>query len=673
MSLRVVGPGGSSTTIIQNAVEVYGPKGDIELASSIPEGRYVIAGPSDLTGGGSFQSHSDVPPGDYTISYAAVEGYLAPPNETLTLADGGTLQFSGSYTSAADLVVDSVSFDDTVIYSEEVQIQLSGNLGNLGNQVISNVPCEVRIGSTADWDTATSLGTFTVPGPVTKGALSPWQGSFVAPNSLVPGSYYVAVRIDPSGTLAESIQFNNLWWSPTANLNMAGTVPLLPPTNIWASDGTYGDKVLVTWDASSGATHYRVYRRAVGSSIEPVGPWQSGTSFEDTTAVPGTTYAYWVRAGTQTPSGLIRSDYSISDSGYRVGLPTNVAATDGFFTDKVRVTWDASRGATHYRVYRRTIGTSVEAVTSWQTGRVFDDIDVVPGTVYAYWVRAAHNNNPGLSPTDFSEFPDSGYSALAPPTGLAASDGTLSNKVRVIWNASNGATHYQLYRRSPGTSVQPVSSWQTELSFFDHTAVSGTIYKYWVKAAKNSSGQGRSGFSVPDRGSPARNSNNVAATDGVGDQKKLAKEEAATNANESGYDTWAAKFPGMPVGQLGRSDDPDGDGVVNALEMFYGSSPVDASDKGGITVIPATAEQPMKLRLQVAKTIPSGVAQLSWSADQVNWQAAGKLTNGVNVTFSEEVIDESHANYDVVEITATVTYGAPDHLYLKLDVDEDAL
>jgi hypothetical protein len=66
-----------------------------------------------------------------------------------------------------------------------------------------------------------------------------------------------------------------------------------------------------------GASHYRVYR-----SFTPLGTktalsaWQTSRTFDDTSATPGVTYYYWVKAATSS-GGARASDYSASNTGWR--------------------------------------------------------------------------------------------------------------------------------------------------------------------------------------------------------------------------------------------------------------------------------------------------------------------------------------------------------------------
>ena len=99
-----------------------------------------------------------------------------------------------------------------------------------------------------------------------------------------------------------------------------GTSPPPVPTNVQASDGTYTDKVEVTWDSSSGANDYEVYRATSATGTKSMLGNPSSTSFDDTSAAVGTTYYYWLKACNEWGC----SDFSTYDTGYssfRVFLP----------------------------------------------------------------------------------------------------------------------------------------------------------------------------------------------------------------------------------------------------------------------------------------------------------------------------------------------------------------
>jgi fibronectin type 3 domain-containing protein len=88
-----------------------------------------------------------------------------------------------------------------------------------------------------------------------------------------------------------------------------------PPTNVQATDGTYTDKVQITWTASPDATSYTIYRATSTSrraSKVAIGT-ASETNYDDSTALAGKTYYYYVTASNTYGT----SGFSAYDTGYR--------------------------------------------------------------------------------------------------------------------------------------------------------------------------------------------------------------------------------------------------------------------------------------------------------------------------------------------------------------------
>jgi PAS domain S-box-containing protein len=71
-----------------------------------------------------------------------------------------------------------------------------------------------------------------------------------------------------------------------------------PPATVTASAGTYTDRVRVTWSASTGVDGYQVFRSTVSNSAGAtvLSPALTVWSYDDTSAAPGATYYYWVKA-----------------------------------------------------------------------------------------------------------------------------------------------------------------------------------------------------------------------------------------------------------------------------------------------------------------------------------------------------------------------------------------
>jgi hypothetical protein len=82
-----------------------------------------------------------------------------------------------------------------------------------------------------------------------------------------------------------------------------------------------------------------VYRNTVNNSATAYWLAFNGdpnlTSFEDTTAVPGTTYYYWVRALTWASTDYLYSDFSASDTGYAATTLSHDAAPIAHAVDQL--------------------------------------------------------------------------------------------------------------------------------------------------------------------------------------------------------------------------------------------------------------------------------------------------------------------------------------------------
>ena len=88
---------------------------------------------------------------------------------------------------------------------------------------------------------------------------------------------------------------------------------LNPPANVTASDGTYTDKVVITWNELLGAEKYYIYRSTESETGYTKIGETTQTAYEDTTASTDTTYHYKVSAYSEEKG---ESEMSQSNSGY---------------------------------------------------------------------------------------------------------------------------------------------------------------------------------------------------------------------------------------------------------------------------------------------------------------------------------------------------------------------
>lgn len=165
---------------------------------------------------------------------------------------------------------------------------------------------------------------------------------------------YMRIKYDPAGANSK-VGYAANWIQYVAS----GTIPTIPRTPT-ASDGTYSDRVRVTWSAVSGATQYQVYRATSATATPSLLGSPTATSYDDLGAVAGTTYYYWLKACNSAGC----SGFSGNDTGYRAAasLPDLIVTavsgpTTGIRGKKITVRWqvknqgNAKAGAHYSRLY----------------------------------------------------------------------------------------------------------------------------------------------------------------------------------------------------------------------------------------------------------------------------------------------------------------------------------
>lgn len=323
------------------------------------------------------------------------------------------------------------------------------------------------------------------------------------------------------------------------------TYPYSSPANFSATDGTYSDKVRLTWSHASGATNYSIYR-SISSSVLGASLLASpaALSYDDSDVTPGVIYYYWIK--TIGASGS--SDYSIMDYGCAQLLaPTGLSASQGTSADQVQLSWSAANGATGYIIYRGQVinsNTASEIVRS--SSLSYDDTSASPGSPYYYWVKTY-----SIASTSSFSSGVTGYRGLSPPTGVSASGGTYSSGVRVSWSGVSGAVSYRIWRNTTANSASSVNVGETAAtSFSDTSAIPGTLYYYWVQAKKWSIAGSFSDYASGWRRSMAAGNNSKGDLDGDG-LMDLAVYQETTGM-------WYARLSGSGYAtvsyQLGSSD-----------------------------------------------------------------------------------------------------------------------
>lgn len=153
--------------------------------------------------------------------------------------------------------------------------------------------------------------------------------------------------------------------SVDSNVDAGYVTQLTAPKDVKATDGDHIDKITITLTNTSVQTPdgYNIYRAASEyGTYEKVGftIGAADTDFDDLTVPDGYTHFYKVTA---TKTNFPESLFSDADSGYLTQLqpPTNVNASDGYYNDKVNITWEHPKGQKPdgYDIYRADTQTGV--------------------------------------------------------------------------------------------------------------------------------------------------------------------------------------------------------------------------------------------------------------------------------------------------------------------------
>ena len=309
----------------------------------------------------------------------------------------------------------------------------------------------------------TSGGSWTTLTTVTDGSTFRYEDTSIKNNSGT--TYYYTVR-----AYAGSAQ---------STYDGSKTIKFLLQPSPVLSNAAAGVKV--SWSKINGAANYAVYRKTASTNWTRIATLSStAASYTDTSIRnnSGTTYYYTVRA----ISGSAMSTYKTTCSILYLAQP---AVTLSMASNGVSVSWNKVEGASSYRVYRKTSGSSWTTLTTVTDGTTFRYTDTSiknnSGTTYYYTVRAYK----GSAQSAFDSSKQIKFLLQPSPALSNAAAG-----VKVSWNKITGAGGYYVYRKTSTTGwtrIATITSGST-ISYTD-TAVkssNGSKYIYTVRAYSGS-------------------------------------------------------------------------------------------------------------------------------------------------------------------------------------------
>jgi fibronectin type 3 domain-containing protein len=195
--------------------------------------------------------------------------------------------------------------------------------------------------------------------------------------------YYKVTAVNDSGESA----YSNI----VSGQNKAVTPkPAAPVVKIGHSASS--GKPMLTWNAVSGATSYKVYRATAKNGAYSVINTTKALTYTNTGAALGTTYYYKVEALNAAGKSLGFSD--VVEGKVAPVLAVGYSSVSG----KPQLTWKAVPGATEYQVYRSTQQNSGYTKINTTTATSYVNTGAKAGTTYYYRIVAVK----GTAVSDFS-------------------------------------------------------------------------------------------------------------------------------------------------------------------------------------------------------------------------------------------------------------------------------
>lgn len=227
------------------------------------------------------------------------------------------------------------------------------------------------------------------------------------------------------------------------------------PTDIRATRGDHGNRVVVRWEAVEYATGYDIYRADEQAGTYTFIGTTTSISYADTEVTPGRTYWYRVRACSEVGCSELSPGRAWGFAAIAPEAeplpPRVVSASEGDYTDKIHVTWTSSVGAEWYGVWRSDAQDDDYERIGDAESTMFDDTDTVAScTPYFYFVTAC--NTSGCSePSRIAQ----GYRGrrmedVLPPGNVQATYQNRDDHIKVTWNAVEGAVAYDVRITGPG-------------------------------------------------------------------------------------------------------------------------------------------------------------------------------------------------------------------------------
>ncbi|MBS2022550.1 MAG: hypothetical protein JST92_09080 [Deltaproteobacteria bacterium] len=259
----------------------------------------------------------------------------------------------------------------------------------------------------------------------------------------------------------------------SSNPSAAYVIQAPPAAIVDLQASALGNTVTLQWTHTRGSSSYVVLRKddAGNSNFTQLGSPHADAAglltVTDSSLSPGgTTYTYRVQA--TNAAGHTDSSTDASATIAPDGV-TNATATYDDASKGVKISWTLSKGASNYKVFRRTVGdpgqgTQLVSIDN-PPGPTVSTSDANPtyGARYEYRVQCSNSaGTSGIVSAGSVQIPPGSLN----PTGIGGA-GTTAN---LSWGSSAGADHVRVYRKLPSdTSFTLIQTYDTTVHSLSDT------------------------------------------------------------------------------------------------------------------------------------------------------------------------------------------------------------
>lgn len=279
--------------------------------------------------------------------------------------------------------------------------------------------------------------------------------------------------------------------------------------NLLASNGTYSDRIVLTWDRpiyATDDTHYILYRSgSILASFVDV------FTYDDLDVIPGVPYTYRVKAcfSADILCGELSDEATgiAGDTDDGILPPNNFEASDGTSTSNITITWSHPLDLNTPAKYELKSGSDIIATLDYPTNNyTYNTLEVGTDILFTCLSIDEFGNRS-------SQVSDTGHAGVPRVIGTSATEGTIDGGVRVTWNSIIGSNVlYRVYRYDTSTGGTGTFIGSTDGTQMDYATTDSKDQYYGVVAIGNN-GNGYEGQeSVRSLGYPLIGAGSFTAT-----------------------------------------------------------------------------------------------------------------------------------------------------------------